>query len=78
MKTDNNSLGALAKKFNCSGLSVSRFCLQHGLEVEKFKKIIYRYRDNNSKPIGIFYPFLLVEFDQVPSAYLPPFVTCKV
>jgi hypothetical protein len=63
MKTDNNSLAALAKKFNGSGLSVSKFCLQHGIEVAKFKKFINTKGEN--QPEGIFYPLLLVEFDQV-------------
>jgi hypothetical protein len=64
MKTDSNSLAALAKKFNRSGLSVSRFCLQHGIEVTKFKKIINRSK-YESQPVGIFYPLLLVESDKV-------------
>jgi hypothetical protein len=63
MKTDSNSLAALAKKFNRSGLSVSRFCLQHGIEVTKFKKIINTKGEN--QPAGIFYPLLLVESDKV-------------
>jgi len=63
MKTDNNSLAALVKKFNRSGLSVSRFCLQHGIEVAKFKKIINQFKDEDVA--GTFYPLLLVESDQV-------------
>ena|GEM_PF-1225368 len=64
MKTDNNSLAAVVKQFKCSVLSVSRFCLQHGIEVVKFKKIINQSKDD-SQAEGTFQPLLLVESDQV-------------
>jgi hypothetical protein len=61
MKTNSNSLTALAEWFNRYGLSVSKFCLQHGIEVAKFKKFINTKGEN--QPAGIFYPLILVKFD---------------
>jgi len=63
MKTDNNSLAAVVKQFKRSGLSVSRFCLQHGIEVTKFKNILNQSKDEDVA--GTFHPLLLVESDQV-------------
>jgi hypothetical protein len=44
-------LAALVRKFNGSGLTVSKFYLQHGIEVAKFKKFIITKGDTGLRAV---------------------------
>jgi hypothetical protein len=67
---NHKSTASLLGKFRRSGLSVSRFCLLHGIEVSTLSKLVKQ--TNPELEAGDFQPLILVDHGQVLYPVLVP------